>query len=356
MASPSQQGILVGGYYPSLSEFDYGLKHAHLKYTDNYVKYFKPLGIRRYEMMRLMPTMMQSDVLLGLDKPDYLNEGKKPKYITIEPDLEKSRVWKCKTPYLNKIEFEYVVPDISGFSDKQKGRFDKEGMSRWFLKIYHNKDKLTDAIINDINDVVISKNSLKIKYLKCSPDLCSYISQKSRIQGETSEKQDIKNASVIIEPLHNDLFNMVIPHIPVNQSIPTGTSVVLSIDVPFKGSDSLRKLTWSSNLDTDSKISETIKKNKPDSIYIKPWLDCVHMGSIDLGSSIKGKFTVSLLDTDLQQSYQIYTFRREAEDEYFELGMYVCYNMRPVDLIDKILEVIPNNTYLKDVRNEITSE
>lgn len=352
MASPSQQGIPVGGYFPALSEYDYGIRHAYLKFTDNYAKYFKQLGIRRYEMMKVMPFMMNSDVLIGLDKPDYVNEDKKTQYTVIKPKIE-NKVIKCSSSFIDKIEISFVEPELTGMSDKQKHRIDKEGMSRWFLKIYHKKDKLTEELINNINDVIVHKNALKVKYLKCQSELCYYISQKSRIAGQSEAKQDIRNAPVVIEPLHNDIFNMVIPHIPINQSLPIGTKVIISIDIPFKGPESQRKFIWSSNIDYQQNMSDIIKSEKSNSIYLKPWLECVHISSIDLGSSLKGKFSVEETDPSLQQSYQIYTFRRDANDEYFELGMYVCYNMLPIDLVNKLLEELPKNEYLKEVKKEL---
>lgn len=353
MAAPSQQGIPVGGYYPSLSEYEYGLKHANLLYVDNYAKYFKPLGIRRYEMMKIMPFMMNSDVLVGLDKLEYLDEASNGRDGARDGDppvkLEDYKVSPKDSSFIDSIEFSVVKPDISGFSDKQKGRIDVEGLTRWFLKINHKKGAIDEKLLEDINDVVVHKNKLPIKYLKCIPELCSYISQKSRIAGD---KQDIREASVIIEPLHNDMFNMVIPHIPINQSLEEGTKVVLSVDIPFKGKDSVRRFLWSSNLTFDS-AEGSIKKNNSKSIYVKPWLDKTHICSMDLGSSIKAKFSVEKVDTQLQQSYQIFTFRREADDNYFELGMYFCYNMTPTDLIKMMLEVMPNNAYLKEVLKHI---
>ena len=350
MAAPIQQGIAVGGYYPSLSLYDYGIKHANLTFVDNYVKYFKPVGIRRYEMMKVMPFMMVSDVLVGLEKLEYFDENTSSKTQSAPDNLKEFNHKVSNSKIIDSIELKIVVPDTTGMTDKQKNRIDTKGLTRWFLKINHKKSAIDESIIQNINEIIIYKNKLPIKHLKCIPELCSYISQKARISGDT---QDIREAPVIIEPLHNDMFNMVIPHIPINQAVDVETKVILSLDIPFKGADSNRKFIWSSNLTSDTNLVSSILKNKPDSIYSNPWLDKVHISSMDLGSSIRAKFSVEKVDTNLQQSYQIFTFRRESEDEYFELGMYYCYNMKPVDLIDMLIKQLPNNEYLKEIKKAL---
>lgn len=91
----------------------------------------------------------------------------------------------------------------------------------------------------------------------------------------TGSEKDIRNASVTIEPLNPDFFNMIIPHLPINQSLPIGTVVNLDIEVPFSNPDGTspeRKFFWSSNLETDKNISVIIEKENPKSITLDPWL------------------------------------------------------------------------------------
>ena len=347
MAAPLQQGIAVGGYYPSLSLYDYGIKHANLTFVDNYVKYFKPVGIRRYEMMRIMPYMMGSDVLVGLDRLDYIDENIQSTVARAKSELKEFNKTVKDSKCIESIELSIVKPDLKDMSDKQKNRIDVEGLTRWYLKINHKKGGVDEDVLQNINQIITYKNKLPIKRLKCIPELCNYISQKARISGES---QDIREAPVIIEPLHNDMFNMVIPHIPINQAISEGTKVILSLDIPFKGTDSVRKFIWSSNLTSDTNIKNDIIKNKPDSIYTNPWLDRVHISSMDLGSSIRAKFSVEKVDTSIHQSYQSFVFRRDSDDKYFEIGMYYCFNIRPEDLINMLLDVIPKNEYLKEIK------
>lgn len=381
MTSPVQQGILVGAYYPSLKSYDYGLRHAELTYKDNYAKYFRDLGIRRYEMMVIMPYMLHSDILFGLENYDYF--GEKP---TVSDDNDNARTTHSDSsanarttrtnvksgattssslatsslqPFKNKkvdssiidsISLDVVVPKIDSMSELQKSRIDVEGLTRWFLRINHKQGAITEDLLQDINEIARMKNKLKIKHLKPIPDLCYYISQKSRISGSG---QDIRSASVVIEPLHGDMFNMIIPHIPINQTLPLKTNVVIKVDVPFSGADSMRKYLWSSNLMMDKESSASIASIKANSIFKRPWIDCMHIGSIDLGSEVSGKFTVEEVDTSLQQSYQIFTFNRDVEDKYFELSMYFCYNMLPIDLIDKLLEIVPKNKYVNELKKVI---
>lgn len=353
MTSPVQQGILVGAYYPSLKSYDYGLRHAELTYKDNYAKYFRNLGIRRYEMMVVMPYMLHSDMLFGLE--DYAYVGEKASdskavnggAVALKPFTNK----KVNSSIIDSISLDVVVPNTSSMSELQKARIDTEGLTRWFLRINHKSGVITEEVLQAINEIARMKNKLKIKHLKPSSELCYYISQKARISGSN---QDIRSASVVIEPLHGDMFNMIIPHIPINQALPLKTNVVLKVDVPFSGPDSMRKYLWSSNLMIDKESSASILSAKTNSIFTRPLIDCMHIGSIDIGSEVSGKFTVEEVDTSIQQSYQIFTFNREAEDKYFELSMYFCYNMLPIDLVSKFEEIMPKNIYVNELKKVLT--
>ena len=339
MSAPVQNGIFVGGYYPSLRLYDNGLRHTSILFHDNYVERFKPLGIRRYEMMRVMPYCMRSDVLFGLDDYDYYEEETET-----ETKLTINKVPDVKN---DKYSITSVVPDVSKMSEKQKKRVDVNGLSRWRLRI--NNEKLDTKFDNDslcdcLNEIVMQQNQMPMRRLEPNQKLCSYISQKSRIQ---KKDQDIRSASVIIEPLNEDLFNMIIPHIPINQYFPIGSNVTIKAYVPFMGVESKRKYIWSSNLKTTEDSIAQIKKNNPQSICEEPFLHKCHIGSIDLGSEITGKFTVAEVDTALHKSYQLFSFERDADDEYFELSMYYVYNVSPKDLVSRLEKQLPKNEYVK---------
>jgi hypothetical protein len=63
----------TGGFIPAL-KLEPELKNyeSNLLLIDFYSKYYKRFGILRDEMMAVMPSMMISDVLTGLDDLDYV--------------------------------------------------------------------------------------------------------------------------------------------------------------------------------------------------------------------------------------------------------------------------------------------
>ena len=339
MSAPVQNGIFVGGYYPSLRLYDNGLRHTSILFHDNYVERFKPLGIRRYEMMRVMPYCMRSDILFGLDDYDYYEEEK----IT-ETKLSINKIPDVKN---DKYSITTVVPNTSAMNEKQKKRVDINGLSRWRFRINNKKLDIKydeDTLCDYLNEIVMHQNQMPMRRLEPNQKLCSYISQKSRIQ---EKDQDIRSASVIIEPLNEDIFNMIIPHIPINQYLPINSNVMIKAYVPFMGAESKRKYIWSSNLQATEDSIAQIKKENPQSICTEPFLSKCHIGSIDLGSEITGKFVVADVDTTLHKSYQLFSFERDADDGYFELSMYYAYNISPKDLISRLEKRLPKNEYVK---------
>ena len=83
MSSPIQQGIPVGAFLPALfAETDdkkLGRIQSNILYTDNYEKIYKKFGIKRYQMMVVVPFTLRTDPLAGVELYEYIGENKDDK-------------------------------------------------------------------------------------------------------------------------------------------------------------------------------------------------------------------------------------------------------------------------------------
>jgi hypothetical protein len=145
-----------------------------------------------------------------------------------------------------------------------------------------------------------------MKYLKPIRELCTYH----------------KNANLTIEPTHANYFNMIIPHLPINQSLRLDSVFTINVKIPFlnkkDGTNPVSKFIWSNNLKTSQETLNSVKD--------KPFLECVHFGAIDIGSELKGKFIVSEIDLELMQSYSLFGFSWLDKQKEFILWIYNYYN------------------------------
>lgn len=240
---------------------------------------------------------------------------------------------------IDSIKVEHHHLSEKDFTKKQLKRIYLPGLSTWEIKIKRNTKCDIDAWTAAVNQIVLFKNMMPVKYLSPIREMCEYVAQKSQL---TKGEQDKRKASIVIEPCNADYFNMVIPHIPVNQYIPIDTVVNLEEETDYVGEKAKRYFLWSSNLTTDEDIRDKIKKIKPDSICLEPWQPCVHIGSLEIGSKIIGKFKVEESNYRTQNSYQLYLFTRDADDKEFTISMYYYYNISPKDLIQMLLKQCKN--------------
>ena len=232
---------------------------------------------------------------------------------------------------ISKVEVYTKGPEMDKFTKEELKIFDADGFTRTFMKI--TASSVSDEYLDGLRDMLKLQYALPVKYLKLSPGSYSYISQKSQIQGK---EKDIKNASVTIEPLNCDYANLI-QYTPINQSLPIGTVVTLDESIPFEtapdGTEPERMFIWSSNLKTDDGIESKIKSVNPNSIRTKPWMECCHYGSIDVGSRISAKYTVSDVNTEIIKSFPLFGFRRSDEHKEFVIWVFKCYNMTPKDVL-----------------------
>lgn len=224
-------------------------------------------------------------------------------------------------------------PDESKFKPEELAIFDADGFTRTFLTVKFGE--VNDAVYDGMVSITRLQYALPIRYLKPVEGTFSYISQKSY----TAPGTDIRNASIVIEPL-NASFAEMIPYTPINQSIPLDTPVTIDVSVPYEtlpdGSEPDRRFIWSSNLKTDSNIEKIIKDANPKSIRTKPWQECVHYGAIDIGSRLECKFIVSMTDPNISRSYNVYGFRFDHEEKTLVIWTFKCFNLTPVDVLGMI--------------------
>jgi hypothetical protein len=260
--------------------------------------------------------------------------------------------------FVDRVDFYYFEPDPKDFSEQQRKRVDFEGLRRYFVKIYI-KDITPDyyEAFKFLNKI---QYKLPMKYLKPVNELCSYVSQKSLLY---ENEKDIKNASITIEPLHSNFFNMIIPHTPINQSLPLETVFTINVSIPYLNDRNDMcpecKFIWSNNLKVRQEIVKEIEKIKPDSNFKRPFLECVHFGAIDIGCELKGKFIVSNIDLDLMQSYNLFGFRRSDERKELVLWIYNYYNVSISDLLEMISTHCDNKLtklLMKEVKENLPRE
>ena len=236
---------------------------------------------------------------------------------------------------ISQVEVYTKGPEMDKFTKDELKIFDADGFTRIFMKV--KPSEISNEYQDGLRDMLKLQYELPVRYLKLSPGSYSYISQKSQIQGK---EKDIRNASVTIEPLNPDYANLI-QYTPINQSLPLGTVVTLDESIPFEtapdGTEPERMFIWSSNLKTDDDIESKIKSEKPDSTRTKPWMECCHYGSIDIGSHISCKFTVSNVDTEIIKSFPLFGFRRSDGHKEFILWVFKCYNLTPKDILTLML-------------------
>jgi len=342
MVCPLNHLIPTGAFTAALTQEEKNIREINILFKDYYARIYKKYGITRDEMMILMPFVMHSDVLSGLDKYDYYGPSydKQPVPKTNEKSLTKNGSGK----YIDFITIDRVTLDRKLFNEKQQDKIDFNGLSRTYLTI--KVKKIDDDYYDILKHLFKLQYKLDMVFLKPISDVCKYVSQKTPLTGND---KNIENATIVIEPLHGNLFNTIIPYTPINQSIKEGTIVNFNAETPFviekdDGIKSGRKFMWSNTLETIEEVPEN------------PWLKCVHYGTIDVGSKVTGKFTVSKVDCDLQHSFSLFGFSRDDSKQVITLWIYDYYNVSLKELIEKIIKKnkeMQNNKLLDSYLNEI---
>lgn len=169
--------------------------------------------------------------------------------------------------------------------------------------------------------------SLPMKYLE--PDYFRYICQKAPLRGAS---QVIDSANRIIEPL-NVGFKDLIRTILINQDIPEGTIYTMHVENPYE-SDT-RYFFCSNQL-----VSETRKDHLYPAKNGYDFDPFIHIGCIDIGSEIIGKFIVKPVDLNIYKSYCLYKF--ELTDNSISIITYDFMNVSVKQILEKIKNCVKN--------------
>jgi hypothetical protein len=235
---------------------------------------------------------------------------------------------------ISTVEYVLCELDPTKFTPEQRACLDFEGLKRHFLKIHVRE--LSQNYYQAFVHLNALQYHLPCRFLRSIPESCSYICQKSLLY---DTEKDLKNAALTIEPLHADFFNMVIPHLPINQHMPLNTVITLHAKIPFlEPAKETRKYIWSNNLRAQADIESVIHDVFPESITTAPFLRGAHFGAIDIGSEIHGKFVVSPVDTNLFSSYSLFGYRRCDSNKMLIIWIYNYYNISVLELLERILQ------------------
>ena len=222
-----------------------------------------------------------------------------------------------------KVTTRHVVPNKEKFNEKELTLYDIEGNSRWFLEVeipeYNPNIKLA------IKEIINNQYKLPAKYIECVD------------YRYCSKKYEVKNNNIVgylyIEPLNKNYPNYI-RYMPINQSLPLNTSVILDIDTEKLGLEPNFYGIWSNNLQTDSDIANIIKKENPKSITLQPWPLCYDIGSIDIDSKIYYKGKVSYVNNEMCNSISLFGFKRNDNKHYFKIFTYDCFNITPANILE----------------------
>lgn len=148
----------------------------------------------------------------------------------------------------------------------------------------------------------------------------TYVCQKTP---NNDVSNDIKSASKVIEPL-NIGFWEYIRYIPIDQNIPVGTVYLLNCKIPY---NSPTRFFFMSNQikRVDGKKIET---------DFDPY---IHIGTLDIGSEVNGKFTVEHINTDIYDSYTLFTFRANVDS--FSIITYDFMNTDAKYILTEVLKI-----------------
>lgn len=180
-----------------------------------------------------------------------------------------------------------------------------------------------------INSISKYQYSLPMKYLE--PDQYRYICQKAPLRGSS---QVIDSANRIIEPL-NVGYKDLIRTILINQNIPEGTIYTMHVENPY---DSETRYYFCSNqLVSETRKEHLYPEGKKNGYDFDPF---IHIGSIDIGSEIVGKFIVRPVDLNIYKSYCLYKFERT--DNSVSIFTYDFMNVSVKQILEMIKERVKN--------------
>ena len=192
------------------------------------------------------------------------------------------------------------------------------------------------------NSISKYQYSLPMKYLE--PEQFRYVCQKAPLR---SSSQVIDSAARVIEPL-NVGFKDLIRTILINQDIPEGSIYTLHVENPYESET--RYFFCSNQLVSESRKDHLYPEGKKNGYDFDPF---IHIGSVDIGSEIIGKFVVKQVDLNIYKSYCLYKF--ELTDNSFSIITYDFMNISVKQILERIKEcvkneLVPNGSLEEDIK------
>lgn len=249
-----------------------------------------------------------------------------------------------------KVEQSRMDLNPKDFTAKELSLIDVKGLSRSFLTVRF--DKIDDSTIAALRDFIKNQYKLPMKYIEMED--YKYISRK-RDNSDVVKKGDAPDY-LYIEPLNNN-YPCYIRYIPINQALPLDTIIIIDIDeLKMKDLKPNYYFFRSNSMKTDDNIEEVIKKAKPKSICTKPWLENVHIGSLDIDSKLFYKGRVTMMNPNKCCSFTLFGFKRNDDEKYFKIFTYDCYNVTPKEIFEMMLEQPGIGNECKEFCKEVISK
>lgn len=230
-----------------------------------------------------------------------------------------------------KVTHEQINLDKSKFDKKELSLIDIEGLSRHELTVHFKE--VDDDVILALRDFIRNQYKIPMKYIKC--EHFQYVATK-RDMMKSDEDGDYDY--MYIEPLNNN-YPLYIGYIPVNQSLPLDTSATLNINMHRMADlEPDYYFLRSNSIVAKDGIEDVIKKENKDSIYLKPWLQNVHIGSLDIDSKLIFKGKVAMTNTEVCNSMTLFGFNRDDDNKLFRIFTFNCYNILPKNIFEMMLK------------------
>lgn len=216
--------------------------------------------------------------------------------------------------------------DTGFFSKEQLARIDVDGLTRHFITFEFDFDGF-DLVIADF---IRSRYRLPVKTLSCPQDVLSfqYRAQKRPVIG--GSKGGIEESLIQVEPSNSNIRDFI-SRIPINQHLAIGTTATIDVRIPYDEHDdgTIEDLAFisSNNLHFDSKVE-------------RPCLRWCHIGAIDIGSELRAKYEVRMIDPDVEKRC-LFGFRRPGPNK-LTLWIYDFYQLSILDILNQYVEYLKN--------------
>lgn len=210
--------------------------------------------------------------------------------------------------------------DTNFFSKEQLARVDSKGLNRHFITFEINSE---DSHLL-IRDFLKCRFRLPVKYLASPQDMLSfqYRAQKRPVIG--GDSKSIDEAVIQVEPSNSNIKDFI-SRIPINQKLPIGTVATINVSIPYDDFED------GSMPDYKFISSNNLKFNLPKDFKESPIIRWCHIGALDIGSELRAKYEVRLINPDIEQR-SLFGFRHF--ENKLTIWIYDVYSVSFEDLLN----------------------